>query len=134
MTVTEIAKTFKLQPKEIQEFILKNATFEQKKNMQTGEWVIPDDIDVRNFFAPLIESKVTNGHYEYKVIKFEDGPNGRIQSVEIVQQLNKLGKEGWRTVAAYTNTVRHKIFIFFIFIINCTMDEHVYVLERYVKH
>ena len=31
MTVTEIAKTFKLQPKEIQEFILKNATFEIQK-------------------------------------------------------------------------------------------------------
>ena len=57
MTVIEIAKRFDLQPKEVTEYIQANATFPVKRNYQTGEITIPDDVDIQSFFAPLV-SKV----------------------------------------------------------------------------
>ena len=56
MTVIEIAKTFNLQPKDVTAFIQTNATFPVKRNFQTGEISIPDDIDIKTFIAPLVES------------------------------------------------------------------------------
>ena len=55
MTVMEIAKTFNLQPKDVTAFIQANATFPVKRNFQTGEISIPDDVDIKTFIAPLIE-------------------------------------------------------------------------------
>ena len=51
----EIAKTFNLQPKDVTAFIQANATFPVKRNFQTGEISIPDDVDIKTFIAPLIE-------------------------------------------------------------------------------
>ena len=55
MTVMEIARTFNLQPKDITDFIQANATFPVKRNFQTGELSIPDDVEIKAFIAPLIE-------------------------------------------------------------------------------
>ena len=55
MTIIEIAKTFNLQPKDVAAFVQQNATFPVKKNFQTGEITIPDNIDIKSFLAPLIE-------------------------------------------------------------------------------
>ena len=55
MTVMEIAKTFNLPPKDVTAFIQANATFPVKRNFQTGEISIPDDIDIKSFIAPLVD-------------------------------------------------------------------------------
>ena len=55
MTAVEAAKLFNLQPKEVTAFIQENATFYVKRNFQTGDIVIPDDVDVAAFLKPLID-------------------------------------------------------------------------------
>lgn len=56
MTLMEIAKRFDLQPKDVTVYIQTNATFPVKRNFQTGELTIPDDVDIESFIAPLIQS------------------------------------------------------------------------------
>ncbi len=46
MSVMEIAKTFYLQPQNVSAYIETNATFPVKRNFQTGEISIPNNIDV----------------------------------------------------------------------------------------
>ena len=53
MTSTEIAKRFNLQPKDVVAYIQENATFPVKRNFQTGELIVPDDININAFLAPL---------------------------------------------------------------------------------
>ena len=60
MTAMEIAKTFNLQPKDVTAFIQANATFPIKRNFQTGEISIPDDVDIKAFIAPLINNTHKN--------------------------------------------------------------------------
>lgn len=55
MTVIEIAKAFNLQPKDVTAFIQANATFPVKRNFQTGEISVPDNIDIESFIAPLMQ-------------------------------------------------------------------------------
>jgi len=55
MTSTEIAKRIGQAPKDVIAFIQENATFPVKRNFQTGEINIPDDVDIAVFFAPLID-------------------------------------------------------------------------------
>ena len=57
MTATQIAKSLGLPLKEVIEFIRANATFPVKRNFQTGEISIPDDVDIEAFFAPLLSKK-----------------------------------------------------------------------------
>ena len=63
MTVMEIAKTYDLLPKDVTAFIQANATFPVKRNFQTGEISIPDDVDIQSFIAPLWD-KVHPGERE----------------------------------------------------------------------
>ncbi len=63
MTVTEISKSYNLQPKDVKAFIQENATFPVKRNFQTGEVSIPDDIDIQAFLLPLLD-KVNFAKYE----------------------------------------------------------------------
>ncbi len=53
----EIAKLYNLQPKDVTAYIQANATFPVKRNFQTGEMIIPDNVDIKTFIAPLV-SKV----------------------------------------------------------------------------
>ena len=55
MTVVEIANTFNLQPKDVAAYIQANATFPVKRNFQTGEISIPDNVDIQSFIAPLVD-------------------------------------------------------------------------------
>ena len=55
MNVMEIAKAYKLLPKDVSAFIEANATFPVKRNFQTGEITIPDNVDIRSFIAPLVD-------------------------------------------------------------------------------
>ena len=55
MTAIEIAKVFNLQPKDVTAFIQANATFPVKRNFQTGEISIPDDVDIKAFMMPMLE-------------------------------------------------------------------------------
>ena len=58
MTAIEIAKRIGQAPNEVIAFIHENATFPVKRNFQTGDIIIPDDVDIAAFFAPLIDKEL----------------------------------------------------------------------------
>lgn len=58
MTSMEIARRYDLAPKDVVTFIQANATFRVKRNFQTGEITVPDDVDLDAFFAPLLGEKL----------------------------------------------------------------------------
>lgn len=136
MTAMEIAKTFSLQPKDVIAFIQANATFPVKRNFQTGEISIPDDIDIKAFIMPLLNKEQSDkieqekrqateklrkeqqeaevlkktgaeGYYQYDVISLVDEKGGFIEPTQLTAKLNALGKQGWRLVAAYSNEIGH---------------------------
>ena len=74
MTAMEIAKRFGLPPKDVTAFIQANATFPVKRNYQTGEISIPDNIDINTFFAPL-----TGKAYQEKSQKLNQAVESKIQ-------------------------------------------------------
>lgn len=58
MTVMEIANVYHLQPKDVIDFLNANATFPITRNYRTGEIIIPDDVDIKSFFAPLVNKEL----------------------------------------------------------------------------
>ena len=93
MTVMEIARTFNLQPKDVTAFIQANATFPVKRNFQTGEISIPDDVDIKTFIAPLFIKA-----HEEQFAKEKRENEARIQKEQLaveakVQQANRERQE-----------------------------------------
>lgn len=58
MTSTEIAKKIGQTPKDVIAYIQANATFPVRTNFQTGDIIVPDDVDISTFFAPMIDKQV----------------------------------------------------------------------------
>ena len=105
MTVMEISKRYGILPKDIIAFILANATFPVKRNLQTGEMSIPDDIDVDAFLAPMLgleQQKVAQKDAQKKQavdLKIEQEKSARREAeqkhfVEI-EKLKRTGAEGY---------------------------------------
>jgi hypothetical protein len=93
MTVMEIAKTFNLQPKDVTAFILANATFPVKRNFQTGEISIPDDVDIKAFMMPMLE-KVNLDKYEQEKRAADEKRRKEQLAVEAkIQQENRARRE-----------------------------------------
>ncbi len=73
-----------------------------------------------------------NGHqgfYEYKVISLSDNNTGSVNTYELSDILNNLGRQGWRLRSAYTN----ELGVNQSFGTNSTMDQNVLILERFIK-
>ena len=102
MTVTEISKRFGILPKDDISFIQANATFPVKRNFQTGEMYIPDDVDIHAFFAPMV-----NKAYHEKVaqenravdIKIQQEMQTRRETEQQhfleIEKLKRTGAEGY---------------------------------------
>ncbi len=102
MTVTELAKRFDLQPKDITAFVQANATFPVKRNFQTGEITIPDNVDIANFIAPLLGKAYTEKQQKIASVvesKIEQERQARCQSEQehifAIEKLKKTGVEGY---------------------------------------
>lgn len=75
------------------------------------------------------------GYYEYKTVIINDGTLGGVSSHEITSTLNDLALDGWRLVSSYANELGHnsKPGTTFTTGTNATIDEHVFILERFIK-
>lgn len=89
MTVMEIAKRFDLMPNEVTAFIQANATFPFKRNFQTGEIRIPDDINIESFMQPLLREKeeIAQKLAEKKLLQQEEMRRQQLETQR--QQLEK---------------------------------------------
>lgn len=75
------------------------------------------------------------GYYEYTTVIINDGTLGGVSSHEITSKLNDLALDGWRLVSSYANELGHNSTpgSFGSSGTNSTIDEHILILERYIK-
>ena len=93
MTVMEIAKAFGLQPKDVTAFIQANATFPVKRNYQTGEISIPDNIDIQAFMMPMLQ-KINIDKYEQEKRAADEKLRQEQLAVEVkIQEENRARRE-----------------------------------------
>lgn len=78
-------------------------------------------------------------YYEYNVLRLEDNTalgfltGSQVNISLMAQELNDLGREGWRLVAAYTNELGKNSSAFGGLGMNATVDEHILIFERRVQ-
>ena len=73
------------------------------------------------------------GYYEYKVITVNDTNGGGTDVYALSAELNELGRMGWHLRSAYTNELGVNSASVGGFGVNSTMDQHVLILERFIK-
>ena len=75
------------------------------------------------------------GYYEYKTVIINDGTLGGVSSYEITSTLNDLALDGWRLVSSYANELGHNSKPGSVLSAgtNATIDEHIFILERFIK-
>lgn len=106
MTAVEAAKLFNLPPKDVTAFIQENATFYVKRNFQTGDIMIPDNVDIAAFLKPLIDQE-DQQRQEERLKKDQLAVNIKIRQANIERQeaeqqntitletLRQMGAEGY---------------------------------------
>ena len=72
------------------------------------------------------------GYYEYKTVCVSDSYDGGVNAAHLSEVLNENAIRGWRLVSAYTNELGHNSTGGYVSI-NATMDEHVLIMERFVR-
>lgn len=77
------------------------------------------------------------GYFEYKTLSVVDKYSGRINTDKVTQLLNDYALDGWRLVSAYTNGVGYNStgsgIGGFSIGANSTIDQHILILERFVR-
>lgn len=84
-----------------------------------------------------LKAKGYEGYYEYKTLSLSDNKGGGLSPEAISQELNAYALDGWRLVTAYANELGHNSFNSgfggFSTGTNTTKDQHILILERFVK-
>ena len=75
------------------------------------------------------------GYYEYKTVVINDNSDGGVWADTISSTLNNLALDGWRLVSSYTNELGHNSKPGSVLSAgtNATIDEHIFILERFIK-
>ena len=73
------------------------------------------------------------GYYEYKTIRVRDEYDGSVTTYEISNLLNEHALDGWRLVSSYANELGHNSSSSYGTGTNATIDEHILIMERFVK-
>ena len=81
----------------------------------------------------FLKSNGHEGYYEYKVITVNDTKGGGTNVYALSAELNELGRMGWHLRSAYTNELGVNSTSVGGFGVNSTMDQHVLILERFIK-
>ena len=92
----------------------------------------------------LREEKIQNlrkngyqGYYEYTTLSLIDDKGGGMSAADVSQKLNEYALEGWRLVVGYTNELGHNSsssgFGGVSSGTNATIDQHILILERFIK-
>lgn len=76
------------------------------------------------------------GYFEYKTLSVVDKYSGSLTTDKVTQLLNNYALDGWRLVSAYTNGVGYNSTssgVGFSIGTNSTIDQHILILERFVR-
>lgn len=78
-----------------------------------------------------------NGYYEYLAVSLLDDDGGSLTPAQITRLLNAYAMDGWKLVSAYSNELGHKStsggIAGFSAGVNSTIDQHILILERFVR-
>lgn len=84
-----------------------------------------------------LEATGAKGYYEYKTISLVDDDGGGFSADTLTTYLNEFALEGWRLVSAYTNELGHNSssssFAGIASGTNSTVDQHILIMERFIK-
>ena len=84
-----------------------------------------------------LKSKGYEGYYEYTTLSLVDNDGGELTTAQVTQLLNDYALDGWRLVSAYANELGHNStsggFGGFSTGTNSTIDQHILILERFVR-
>jgi hypothetical protein len=84
-----------------------------------------------------LKSKGYDGYYEYTTLSLVDDDGGGLTTAQVTQLLNDYALNGWKLVCAYANELGHNStsggFGGFSTGTNSTADQHILILERFVR-
>ena len=84
-----------------------------------------------------LKSKGYEGYYEYTTLSLVDDDGGGLATTQVTQLLNDYALDGWRLVSAYANELGHNStsggFGGFSTGTNSTVDQHILILERFIR-
>ncbi len=82
-----------------------------------------------------LKARGYDGYYEYMTLSLTDNNAGGIYTDTIDNRLNDLALDGWRLVSSYANELGHNSTPGNILSSgsNSTIDQHILILERFVK-
>ena len=82
-----------------------------------------------------LKARGYDGYYEYMTLSLTDNNAGGIYTDTIDNRLNDLALDGWRLVSSYANELGHNTTPGTAYSAgsNATIDQHILILERFVK-
>ena len=84
-----------------------------------------------------LKSKGYEGYYEYTTLSLVDDDGGGLTTTQVTQLLNDYALDGWRLVSAYANELGHNStssgFAGLSTGTNSTVDQHILILERFIR-
>ena len=84
-----------------------------------------------------LKSKGYEGYYEYTTLSLFDDDGGGLTTTQVTLLLNDYALDGWRLVSAYANELGHNTtssgFGGYSTGTNSTVDQHILILERFVR-
>lgn len=84
-----------------------------------------------------LKSRGYEGYYEYTTLSLVDDDGGGLTPAQVTQLLNDYALDGWKLVSAYTNELGHNSsssrFMGVSSGTNSTVDQHILILERFVR-
>jgi hypothetical protein len=110
----------------------------ERKAAEEAHWAklerqFKQDAKARQNRIDSLKSKGYEGYYEYKVLSLCDEENGNISITRLAVLLNDYAMDGWRLVTSYANELGHNSSSFGGQGTNSTIDEHILIMERFVK-
>lgn len=84
-----------------------------------------------------LKEKGYEGYYEYTTLSLVDNDGGGLTVAQVTGLLNDYALDGWKLVSAYANELGHNStsggFGGFSNGINSTVDQHILIMERFVR-
>ena len=81
--------------------------------------------------------KIVCFQYEYTTLSLVDDDGGGLTTTQVTRLLNDYALDGWRLISAYANELGHNStsggFGGFSTGTNSTVDQHILILERFVR-
>lgn len=101
-----------------------NATPIAKKNIVEYLYTkLSDDIR-KNNERTFKDKSDSEGYYEFSIINILDSRSGNVDLEQVLDELNKMGREGWQIKCAFSNEIVED---------SSSIDQSVLILERFVK-